>query len=170
DLPLAGEDRLAVPVVADRTLRGGELLGGPGDRSERPEDAEAHDEGADPHSGGEEEGPEHSPAPPDRLAGRPRLRNGVAMGTVIHPIPPKIRFPLCDLGGLINGKRWITVPEPQDAHFAAARTSGRVRYGTGVSRAITDEVRSIPWTSTMRSITRCRSALLRATTRQSMSA
>jgi len=52
---------------------------------------------------------------------------------------------------------------------AAARTRGRIRYGTWVASEIKVEQRTTPSAETMASSTRCRSALVRATTRQSMS-
>ena len=51
----------------------------------------------------------------------------------------------------------------------AACTSGSVRYGTWVASAMIVEVRPTPSCATSRSMTRCRSALDRATTRQSRS-
>ena len=68
-----------------------------------------------------------------------------------------------------TGGEGIRINVPVSPGGAGDAYQGQYPQGTGGASVITVEARTMPATATMASITRWRSALVRATTRQSMS-
>ncbi|GIH72940.1 hypothetical protein Mth01_51930 [Sphaerimonospora thailandensis] len=105
-------------------------------------------------------------SPPAWTSGRPGSPNRIGTVSCLWSMEPPPRMgPLSPLSTRFppkrprtpmswadefHGKRWPAVldNEPMatggEAYPPAARTNGRIRYGTGVSRAITDDVRTTP--------------------------